>query len=92
MIIKVLFALLGLAAGALQFFLTSRITLSFISGKTVKGIVFLCAKTVSYVVLIGATVWFIDQGSLWLALGYGCGILCCAALNVLLTAKRNGRY
>ena len=91
MIIKILFTLCGLAVGALQYFMTSRITISFISKKTVKGIAFLCVKTAVYVAFFGAVVWFLEKGSLWLALGYGIGILCFAALNVLFTLKRNGR-
>lgn len=91
MIIKILFTLCGLAVGALQYFLTSRITLSFISKKTVKGIALLCVKTVIYVAFFGTVVWFLENGSLWIALGYGFGILCFAALNVFFTVKRNGR-
>lgn len=91
MIIRILFTLCGFAVGALQYFLTSRTTASFVAGKALRGVAFLCSKTVVYVAFIGAVVWFLETASLWLATGYGIGIMLFAVLNVIVTMKRNGR-
>lgn len=91
MLIKILFTLCGIAVGAVQYFLTSQITTSFVSKKNMRGIIYLCAKTVIYVSFFGAVVWFLEKGSLWLTVGYGIGLLFCAVLGVITTLKRNGR-
>ncbi len=90
MTIKILFTLCGLAIGAAQYFLTSHAATAFVSKRTIKGIACLTAKTVLYVAFFGCVVWFLENGSLFLALGYGIGIAFFAVLSVLLTIKRNG--
>lgn len=90
MTIKILFTLCGLAVGVVQYFLTMRTAMSFISKRTLRGIACLCAKTVIYVAFFGTVVWFLENGSLFLALSYGVGIVFSAVLSVLLSMKRNG--
>ena len=56
MIVKIIAAILGLAVGTAQFFLTSRVTASFLGQKPGRGILFLAAKMLVYVGMI----WMVD--------------------------------
>lgn len=91
MIVKIIAAILGLAVGTAQFFLTSRVTASFLGQKPGLGILFLAAKMLVYVGMIFAVIWWRESFGVWLAVGYGAGLIFSAALNVFFVMNKERR-